>query len=52
MSAERDLYFFIDEMYSAANVSTVDLSKYRLDNVDTEEFLRASAHQITDFIDR
>ena len=52
MTVEKNLYSFIDEMCSTQNASGVNLTKYNLDHVDTEDFLRAAAHQITDFIDR
>ena len=52
ISVDHDLYYFVDEMYSVQNVSTVDLSKYNIDHIDTLTFLRTAAHQLTDFIDR
>ena len=51
-AVEYDLYYFIDEIYSTRNVSSVDLNKYSLAGVDTSTFLNTAAHQLTDFIDR
>ena len=48
----HSLYYFLDEMYSVSDVSLVNLEKYNIKHINTDEFLMEAAHQIEDFIDR
>ena len=52
VTVKRDLYQFIDDMYSTQNVSAVNTDIYPIHVVDTKTFLTQAAHQIEDFIDR
>jgi hypothetical protein len=47
----NDLYYFIDEVYGTTNISTVNVSRYNIDHVDTLSFMQAASHQLDDFID-
>ena len=49
---KHDLYHFIDDVYGVHNLSLINTSKYKVDHLDTKQFMVDAAHQIRDMIDR